>query len=195
MWDNNRTPTRVIDHGVVVPAGISYTGEIPRGIVVINNLEQRGRRLGVDVFHEIRKHVPIDLIGMGTEGIGLGEVLHPNLPEFISRYRFFLNPIRYTSLGLSVIEAMMLGIPVVGLATTEMVTVINNGVSGILHTDVRYLIDKMQQLLEDKELARQLGQKGREVVNERFNIARFTADWEETFHEVIRRSRKSALSA
>lgn len=84
----------------------------------------------------------------------------------------------------------MLGIPVVGLATTEMVTVINNGVSGILHTDVRYLIDKMQQLLEDKELAMQLGQSGQKVVNERFNIARFTADWEETFGEVISRSRK-----
>ncbi|HEY0900454.1 MAG TPA: glycosyltransferase family 4 protein, partial [Sphingobacteriaceae bacterium] len=195
MWDNNRTPTKVIDHGVIVPEGIGYSGEIPRGIVVINNLEQRGRRLGVDVFHEIRKYVPIDLIGMGTEGIGLGEVLHPNLPAFISRYRFFLNPIRYTSLGLSVIEAMMLGIPVVGLATTEMVTVINNGVSGILHTDVRYLIDKMQQLLEDKELARQLGENGRKVVNERFNIGRFTADWEDTFHQVIRRSRESALTA
>src|SRR5579885_687909 len=38
MWDNGRTPTRVIEHGVVVPAGARYQGDLDRGLVVINNL-------------------------------------------------------------------------------------------------------------------------------------------------------------
>jgi hypothetical protein len=194
MWDNNRTPTRVIDHGVVVP-DIAYTGQKARGIVVINNLPKRGRRLGYDIFEEMRKHVPLDLIGMGSEELGLGEVKHPDLPAFISQYRFFLNPIRYTSLGLSVLEAMMLGVPVVGLATTEMVTVINNGVSGILHTNVHYLISKMKELIEDPELAVRLGAEGRKVAEERFNIGRFTSDWEDAFNQVVQRYQSSALSA
>src|SRR5947209_6785522 len=33
MWNSGRTPTRFIDHGVFVPAGVHYTGEIERGIV------------------------------------------------------------------------------------------------------------------------------------------------------------------
>ncbi len=50
MWDSGRTPTRVIEHGVFVPEGVRYTGEIGRGIVVINHLRvarpaARGRRL------------------------------------------------------------------------------------------------------------------------------------------------------
>jgi hypothetical protein len=183
MWDSNSTLTRVIEHGVTTSA-IQYTGEIPKGIVVINNLPARGRLLGLDVFLEARKQVELDLVGMGTGDLGLGEVLHPQLPEFQSRYRFFFNPIRYTSLGLAVCEAMMMGIPVVGLATTELSAVIDNGYSGFIHTDINYLIEKMNLLISDPELAREIGQNGREVALNRFNIQRFASDWEQLFAEV-----------
>lgn len=184
MWDNNATPTKVIEHGVVQPP-VTYSGKLNKGIVVINNLPSRGRLLGLDVFMEVRKHVPIDLVGMGTGELGLGEVLHPQLPEFISQYRFFFNPIRYTSLGLAVCEAMIMGIPVVGLATTELATVIDNGRSGYVHTDVNYLINKMQLLLQDAEHAWQLGKNGQETALQKFNISRFTHEWEQLFLAVI----------
>ncbi len=184
MWDNNRSPATVIEHGVM-DAGVEYSGEKAKGIVVINNLPSRGRLLGLDIFLEVRKHVPLDLIGIGTGDLGLGEVLHPQLPEFTSKYRFFFNPIRYTSHGLAVCEAMMQGIPFVGLATTEMPIVINNGVNGFIHTDTRWLIDKMNMLLEDKELARRIGDEGRKTMLEKYNIHRFAQDWERTFNEVI----------
>ena len=184
MWDNNRTPVQVIDHGVVDP-GVRYSGELNKGIVVINNIQKRGRRLGLDVFLELRERVPLDLVGMGAEEIGLGEIKHGQLPEFISKYRFFFNPIRYTSLGLSILETMMIGIPVVGLATTELVTVIENGVSGYVHTDIDYLAEKMNELLQNPELAMKLGTEGQKVAMERFNIDRFAADWEATFNKVI----------
>ncbi len=99
MWDSNNTPTVVIEHGVTAPPAL-YSGNLNKGIVVINNLPERGRLLGFDIFKEVKQQVPLDLVGMGTGNYGLGEVLHPQLPAFISRYRFFFNPIRYTSLGL-----------------------------------------------------------------------------------------------
>jgi hypothetical protein len=177
MWDNNNVPSTVIEHGVICPKA-KYSGELQKGIVVINNLQSRGRRLGLDIYFELQKHVPLDLIGMNTQQVGgLGEVLHPELPEFISRYRFFLNPIRYTSLGLAVIEAMMIGMPVVGLATTEMVTVFQNNLSGIVHTDTRYLISAMKRMLDDAGWARALGAGGRAVAHQRFDINRFVRDW------------------
>jgi glycosyltransferase involved in cell wall biosynthesis len=188
MWDNGQTPTYVIEHGVTEPE-VSYSGHIGKGIVVINNLPSRGRLLGLDIFMEVRKHVPIDLIGMGTGELGLGEVLHPKLPQFISQYRFFFNPIRYTSLGLAICEAMMLGIPVVGLATTELATVIENGRSGYVHTDVDYLIKKMKHLLEDPIHAAQLGQVGRETALNKFSIQRFTYQWEQLFKMVAGKQR------
>ncbi|MDB5177465.1 MAG: biosynthesis transferase, partial [Candidatus Saccharibacteria bacterium] len=193
MWDNNNTPTRVIEHGVTAPK-TGYSGHLNKGIVVINNLPTRGRLLGLDVFLEARQHVPLDLVGMGTGELGLGEVLHPQLPEFQSRYRFFFNPIRYSSLGLAVCEAMMMGMPVVGLATTELSAVIDNGYSGFIHTDINYLIEKMELLIKDPRLAKEIGNNGREVAMKRFNIQRFVNDWEQLFTEVASRKNKDLIS-
>ncbi|WP_353721062.1 glycosyltransferase family 4 protein [Dyadobacter sp. 676] len=186
MWDNGGLPhVRVIEHGVCIPE-ISWKGDIPKGIVVINHIQQRGRITGWDVFEEVRKHVPIDLIGMGTEESGgLGEVLNPQLPGFISRYRFFFNPIRYTSFGLAVCEAMMTGMPVVAMATTEYVTVIKDGESGFIDTNPDKLIEGMRKLIDDPGLARRMGENARRIAGDRFAIGRFTSEWETIFRETI----------
>jgi len=185
MWDSGRTPTRVVEHGVMVPPEVRYSGELERGLVVVNGLAGRGRRLGADVVARVREQVPLDLVGMGSEKAGgLGEVPHDRLPAFEARYRFFFNPIRYTSLGLAVCEAMMIGMPIVGLATTEMVTAVENGVSGYVHTDVRYLVERMHELLADPAEARRLGEGARRQARERFRIERFVDDWLDVFRLV-----------
>ncbi|UKT62599.1 glycosyltransferase [Pedobacter mucosus] len=183
MWDAQGIDYRVVEHGVM-PATALYTGEIERGIVVINNLPSRGRLLGLDIFEEVRKKIPLDLVGMGAEAYGIGEVLHPNLPEFVSKYRFFFNPIRYTSLGLAVCEAMMQGMPIVGLATTEMAVTLKNGYSGFINTNINTLIDNMEFLLNEPSLAKEIGHNAKLVAEERFNIMRFTNDWTKLFYEI-----------
>ncbi len=189
MWDSGRTPTRVIEHGVVVPDGVRYSGELDRGVVVVNGLGRRGRRLGADIFERARREVPLDLVGMFAEELGgLGEVPPPELAAFVARYRFFFHPIRYTSLGLAACEAMTLGMPVVALATTEMVTVIENGISGWIDTDADRLTERMHELLADPSEARRLGEGARRTAQERFSIDRFVRDWDRAFADVTGRS-------
>lgn len=186
MWDSNRTPRKVIDHGVTVPEGDWYTGELARGITVVNNLVARGRRLGADIFEEARASVPLDLVGMGAEEAGgLGEVRLSDLPRLMGRRRFFFNPIRYTSLGLAVCEAMQAGLPIVGLATTEMVATVRNGVSGYVETSVPRLIERMCELLDDPALARRMGAAAREYARDRFGIERFVDDWNDALEEAM----------
>jgi glycosyltransferase involved in cell wall biosynthesis len=188
MWDNGHSLTRVVEHGVVDP-GYRYGGELERGLVVVNNIARRGRRLGLDVFDRARSEVPLDLVGMGAdEAGGLGEVLHGELAPFSARYRFFFNPIRYTSLGLAVLEAMMAGLPIVALATTEMVTVIKDGVNGFIDTNPDALVSSMKQLLRDPDKARRLGQVARQTALARFNIQRFVRDWDAVFEQVTETS-------
>lgn len=195
MWNSGRTPTCVIEHGVMVPEGVQYTGELRRGVVVVNGLKNRGRRLGADVFDRARQEIPLDLVGMQSEALGgLGEVPHDCLSQVEARYRFFFNPIRYTSMGLAVCEAMMLGLPIVGLATTEMATVIENGVSGYVDTNLDRLIEFMQQLLKNPAQAQVLSQGARQVAQERFGIQRFVADWDRAFRQVCDRASRSSVS-
>ena len=172
----------VIDHGVCIPHHVSYRGDILRGIVVMNNIAARGRRLGADIYMQIHREIPLDLVGIGTKALGgLGAVPPPHLPACVSRYRFFFNPIRYTSLSLAMCEAMMIGMPIVGLATTETVTTIENGVSGYFDTDIHRLVEHMQALLTHPDEARRLGIAARRYAQQRFHIDRFVREWEATF--------------
>lgn len=184
MWDCGANPTAVIDHGVI-DHGLLYTGELERGLVVVNGLARRGRRLGADVFARARAAVPLDLVGMfAEEAGGIGEVPLAELPRFAARYRFFFHPIRYTSLGLALIEAMMLGMPIVGLATTELPTIIRDGENGFIATDERTLVAAMGTLLADPARARAMGEAARETALARFGIARFAADWDRLLRAV-----------
>jgi len=185
MWHNTTPIIKVIEHGVTMPKD-QYTGSIEKGIVVINHIEQRGRITGWDIFSQANNSVPLDLVGMGTkESGGLGEVLHPQLPSFISKYRFFFNPIRYTSFGLAVCEAMMAGMPIVALATTEYVTIIKDGENGFIDTNVERLIKKMKLLIDNHSLAKQMGDQARTTAIEKFGIRRFVSEWESMFHLAI----------
>lgn len=184
MWDSGVTPFRIIEHGVP-DTGLRYRGATERGIAVINHLSERGRRLGHDVFEFMRHRVPLDLVGMSAEKAGgLGEVRHDQLPEFLADYRFFFNPIRYTSFGLAVCEAMMTGLPVVGLATTEMAAVFMSGVNGFVDTRLALLEDAMHHLIRDPGLARTIGEAGRQTARERFGLDRFVHDWNRVLTEV-----------
>jgi len=119
---------------------------------------------------------------METEQFGgLGDVPYRNLHHRLAEYRFLFSPIRYTSLPLAVIEAMTIGMPVVALATTELPTVIENGVSGFVSCDVEKLIEDMQFLLAHPQTAAQMGMKAKQVAKERFGLERFIRNWQKAF--------------
>jgi glycosyltransferase involved in cell wall biosynthesis len=83
-----------------------------------------------------------------------------------------------------VIEAMMIGMPIVALATAEMATVLENGVSGYADTNIATLVERMQLLLREPGLARQLGEGAWRRARERFSIERFAADWDKALRDV-----------
>jgi glycosyltransferase involved in cell wall biosynthesis len=187
FWDCQGTPTRVIDHAVMpaTPEG-AYTGQLEKGVSLVNDMPRRKRVVGEDVFARAREAVPLDLFGFDSLSAGgLGDLPQAEVHERMKAYRFYFNPVRYTSLPLSVLEAMEIGLPVVALATTELVTVIKDGENGFIDTNVENLIERMHRLLGDPEEARRIGEAGRRTVRERFNLERFVADWEAAFEEAL----------
>ena len=185
MWDCGAVPTRVIEHGVRVPEDARYRGDLARGVAIVNHLARRGRRLGADVFARWRDAVPLDLFGMDAAAAGGSEELpYQRLLTTIGRYRFYAHPVRYTSLALALCEAMMVGLPVIGLATTELPRVIAESGGGYVDTELARLIDASRRLLRDPGEAQALGRAARAYARERFGIERFAADWSAAFDAV-----------
>lgn len=185
FWDAGSTPTTVIEHGIVDP-GYRYTGELPEAAVAINEPTRRGRVTGTDLLPRLNGVVALRLFGIGAGELGGVEnptqgVLHTEM----ARRRAYLHPIRWTSLGLALIEAMQLGMPVVVLATTEAVEAVPPQ-AGVLSTRVDVLSKGLQDLVAHPELARERGREARRAALERYGLERFLADWDRLLEGVAR---------
>lgn len=178
FWDAGSTRTAVIEHGVVDP-GLRYTGEVEAAAVVINEPVRRGRVTGTDLLPRFAVAGRVDLFGMRSEPLGGVDLAQTELHSEMARRRLYLHPVRWTSLGLSLLEAMHLGMPVVGLATTEAVEAVPRS-AGVLSTDVGVLVAAMRALLREPERAREMGAVGRSAVLERYSLGRFLTDWDRT---------------
>jgi glycosyltransferase involved in cell wall biosynthesis len=182
FWDAGSTATRVIEHGIVDP-GDRYTGELARGAVVINEARRRARVTGTDL---IDRFAPVDLFGIDAGSLGgIGDLPQDAMHSELARRRVYVHPIRWTSLGLSLLEAMHLGMPVVALGTTEVHEAVPPS-AGVVSTKVDVLVEAMRRLVRDREEAAERGRAARAVALERYGLARFLSDWDELLGEVAR---------
>jgi glycosyltransferase involved in cell wall biosynthesis len=184
FWDCGQASTVVIEHGVPDP-GYRYTGELAAAAVVVNEPVRRGRVTGTDLLAGFRRSVPVDVFGMGSEPVGGADLPHKVLLDELPRRRLYLHPVRWTSLGLSLIEAMHLGMPVVALAVTEVPAAVPPG-AGALSTDVNVLARACRELLADPGLARDQGRRAREHALSRYGLRRFLDDWDRLLAEITR---------
>ncbi|MFF8647774.1 glycosyltransferase [Streptomyces griseoluteus] len=195
MWDNGRAPTTVIEHGVIDP-GHRWTGEEPRAAVVVNEPLRRGRTTGTDLLPRFASWAPLDVFGMRTEGLAghLGlppercrsrDLAQDDLHAAMARCRLYVHPIRWTSLGLSLLEAMFLGMPVVALDTTEVREAVPEG-AGVVSNRLEVLGSAVRAFLADPGQARRTGEAARTAALARYGERRFLDDWERLIKEVTR---------
>jgi glycosyltransferase involved in cell wall biosynthesis len=188
FWDCGSTPTYVIEHGIVDP-GHRYSGEWPRAAVAINDPVRRGRAVGTDLLPGLARAAPLDVFGMR---VGLlrerGGIPADRLWTFddldqatmhreMARRRVYVHTARWTSLGLSLLEAMHLGMPVVALATTEVVAAVPPQ-AGVVSTRPDELADGVRRFVRDPQAAHAAGKAARAAALERYGLARFLADWD-----------------
>ncbi|MFJ3622973.1 glycosyltransferase [Streptomyces iakyrus] len=193
FWDCGTTRTEVIEHGIVDP-GHRYSGRLARAAVVVNEPVRRARYTGTDLLPALAEAVPLDVFGMGTDGLAghLGlpadrcrtaDLPQSELHTALAERRMYLHPVRWTSLGLSLLEAMHLGLPVLALATTEAVEAVPPG-AGTLTTRPDVLARAARRYLHEPEAAAADGARARQAALERYGLKRFLADWERLITEV-----------
>jgi glycosyltransferase involved in cell wall biosynthesis len=182
FWNAGSTPTRVIEHGIVDP-GYRYRGTLPRAVAVINEAPRRGRITGTDLLPAFGREVPLDLFGMDAARLGGREDLpQDRLHDEIAQRRVYLHPVRWTSLGLSLIEAMQLGMPVVALATTEVMEAVPPE-AGVVSNRLPVLVSALRRLANDSDEAQAMGRAARGAALARYGLRRFLDDWDDLLEE------------
>jgi hypothetical protein len=191
FWDCGSAPTWVIEHGIPDP-GYRYTGDIPHAAVVVNEPVRRWRVTGTDLLPRFAEQATLDVFGMAVSQLPANDRIttFENLPQArmhaqLARRRVYLHPIRWTSLGLSLLEAMHLGMPVVALATTEVVEAVPPG-AGVISTRVDLLADALRAFIADPDLAEHTGVAARAAARRRYSLDRFSTDWDQLIKEVSR---------
>lgn len=175
-WSTGTTRTTVVEHGVPDP-GYRFSGEVAAAVAVVNEPVRRSWVAGTDLMLQVRAEVPVVLHGMVSEALGGTELVQADLHDAMARHRVYLHPFRWTSLGLTLIEAMMLGMPVVALAATEVPRVLHHP-AAVVAFDVADLVRGVERYLHDPALAVAHGHAARSLALERFGLDRFLADWD-----------------
>lgn len=193
MWDNGRAPVHVVEHGIVDP-GPLYTGMLPRAAYLVNEPIRRGRITGSDLVGRIAQVAPVDVYGMETAGlttstyqhevIGHGDVAQQAMHALLADRRVYVHLCRWTSLGLSLLEAMFLGMPVVALAATEAPEALA-GSAAVVSNDMTRLQQAVRDVIADPDLAADAGRRNRAHVLTRFSLSRFHDDWDRVLKEVL----------
>jgi hypothetical protein len=191
FWDCGRAPTVVIEHGIPDP-GYRYIGDIPHAAVVINEPVRRWRVTGTDLLPRFAEHATLDVFGMAVAQLPANDRIttFEDFPQTrmhaeLARRRVYLHPIRWTSLGLSLLEAMHLGMPVVALATTEVVDAVPPD-AGVISTQIERLADALRTFISDPHLAQHVGLAARTAASRRYSLDRFRTDWDQLIKEVSR---------
>jgi hypothetical protein len=193
VWDNGRAPTTVIAHGVP-DSGNQYVGDTRSLSVAVNEPVRRWHVAGLDLVAEIATRVPVAVYGLGTDalrgriGDGLAEVADLSqqaLHERMARHFAYLHPYRWTSLGLSLIEAMTLGAPVLVNGSTAAYEAVPPQ-AGVISTNPERLAETARRWLADPDEAREVGRAARDHALRAFGLVRFLDDWDWLLKEVAR---------
>ena len=192
-WDCGQSAVSLVEHGIPDP-GAQWTGEVARAAEVINDPLPRWRTTGTDLLPCFAAAAPLDVFGMHVAGLARALGLaadrcgeFDDLPQSVmhaelARRRAYLHPYRWTSLGLSLIEAMHLAMPVVVLAATEAPLAVPPD-AGAISTSPAELATALRRFLRDPQAAQAAGMVAREAACTRYSLKRFLQDWDEVLRE------------
>ena len=113
--------------------------------------------------------------------------------ELLPQADVFFLPSEYESFGLSALEAMACGVPVVASNTGGLPEVVEDGVSGFLHTpgDVPAMAESIRRLITDEPLATKMGKAARDRATSKFRREALLPVWEAYYERILSQPVKS----
>ena len=210
---------RVIPSGVEAPAGLPGSAgraaararfglgeEFVIGVVAA--LERRkGHDVLLAALARLRdRHPPVRCLfcGDGSEreslerlagDLGVAAAVHflgeqPQVADLLAALDLFVMPSRHEGLGVAILEAMAMGLPVVASAVGGIPESVAAGRTGFLVSpeDPGSLAQAIAELADDPDRASRMGAEGRARVREHFSMEKMAEQYERLYEEVSSRS-------
>ncbi|MCZ6634532.1 MAG: methyltransferase domain-containing protein, partial [bacterium] len=187
----------VVRPGIDLDAYGGYTGGKAVALSVGNLFVERDHMLGYRYMKEILDGVPHRLVGENPQLPEAKKAKNwDDLKAAFRSCRVYVNTTVEEfedGYNLGMLEAMATGMPVVSWKNAT--SPIRDGENGFVSGDTGTLKTRVQDLLEDAELAKRLGMAARETVAQEFSVAAFVDNWNRIFEACLEQHRKRAMPA
>jgi glycosyltransferase involved in cell wall biosynthesis len=202
--DNISVIRNGVDIGLFKPDSSKRSNDEIVDFVYVGRLSyDKGVHLLLDAFREYHTENPksrLTLIGDGMlkhqiescvdDGslCWLGAIEHDEIPNVLQRMDAFVIPQNIGGLGLSVLEAMSCGLPVITTAIGETVRLLGKDEGILVEPDnVKEITDAMRVLAQDKKLRQTMGMRCRKKVEEKYSWYNQIGQIEEVYKRAIER--------
>ncbi|MBW3629954.1 MAG: N-acetyl-alpha-D-glucosaminyl L-malate synthase BshA [Gemmatimonadetes bacterium] len=204
LYDRGRYPCR--------KGALTNTGE-KLGMHISNFRPVKRVRDVVRIFRKIVREVPARLVFVG-DGPDRSEAAHEasalgiadrvlflgkqdSVAELLACADLFLLPSESESFGLSALEAMASGVPVVASRTGGLPSVVDHGVSGFLAEigDLEAMAEAGATVLQDPGKWKRTSEAARAVAVERFGVNRVVPQYEAYYNQILVGSSETAARA
>lgn len=176
--------------------------------ILINAVSELIKRLNMEHQLEIANKIRLKIVGDGSEKTSLiqltkekniheithfvGAVSNDEVPKYLNELSIYCAFSRSESFGVAVLEASACEVPVVVSSVGGLPEVVKNGESGFIvnHNDIDMIVDKLYELVMDKNKRSQMGLSGREFVSKYYEWNNNVAHMVEIYEKLIANSRK-----
>ncbi len=173
---SNLRPVKQVD--VVVRVFAEIRTRVEARLLIVGDGPELGK--AEQLIDELGLTADVELIGEAQDVVGL-----------LSVSDLFLLPSLQESFGLSALEAMACGVPVVASNVGGLPEVVIDGVTGFLHPPdhVERMAENAIRILSDPELHARMAAEGVRLAKERFSANRIVPLYEALYEDTLRRRR------
>jgi len=186
VWEGDAN-SQVIPHGIdtdifcLPEEGQERNNQV---LSVVNNFVQRDYCCNYTGWKKITEGLPTRLVG-DTPGISKPA---GSVDELVKEYQtssIFLNTSTFSPIPTSLMEAMACGCAPVTTSTCGIPEFIEHGKNGFISNSEAELREYTQKLLDDSELAKEIGLNARSTIQKVFSMENFLTNWNKFFKHVV----------
>lgn len=130
---------------------------------------------------------PGEISNLGKNALLLGEVSEEEKISLMQKASVFCLPSRSEAFGITVIEAMVAGCPVVVSDLPALTEIVEHNRTGLVFPvdDTKALADRIIKLLSDQGLSQQISKNAREVVREKYDWEKIISRLEKIYQGIL----------